>query len=140
MKREEERYEQWLERVRNTSPVLENPENLTRDILQKIAQTPQRKRKSGRLVNWVSAVAAVGLLCFMVHETCFYSAAPVIKGEVVVTNTSFSLPKLPELPKGVFSGMSMKERSAYLSKLWKERTEMKRRQQRAIEKLINSNH
>ena len=35
---ENERYEQWLQQVRKTQPILTRPDDLTRNILQKVAQ------------------------------------------------------------------------------------------------------
>lgn len=40
MKREQEQYEQWLEKVRKTPPLLDNPEELSAEIMQKISRTP----------------------------------------------------------------------------------------------------
>lgn len=37
---ENERYEQWLQQVRKTQPILTRPDDLTRNILQKVARTP----------------------------------------------------------------------------------------------------
>lgn len=35
MKREEQRYEEWLEKVRKNLPLVENPEELSEDIMKK---------------------------------------------------------------------------------------------------------
>lgn len=40
---ENERYEQWLQQVRKTQPILTRPDDLTRNILQKVARTPEKK-------------------------------------------------------------------------------------------------
>ena len=45
MKQEEnERYEQWLQQVRKTQPILTRPDDLTRDILQKVRYGGNGKR------------------------------------------------------------------------------------------------
>ena len=41
---ENERYEQWLQQVRKTQPILTRPDDLTRNILQKVApDSPEKK-------------------------------------------------------------------------------------------------
>ena len=45
---ENERYEQWLQQVRKTQPILTRPDDLTRNILQKVTRTP-RKRKEHKI-------------------------------------------------------------------------------------------
>ena len=37
MKREDQTYEKWLDKLKNTEPVLNAPEELTNDILNKIS-------------------------------------------------------------------------------------------------------
>ena len=37
MKREDQTYEKWLDKLKNTEPVLNAPEELTHDILNKIS-------------------------------------------------------------------------------------------------------
>ena len=72
---ENERYEQWLQQVRKTQPILTRPDDLTQDILQKVARTPRKRKEHRKFMAWASAVAAGFLLCFMVHETVFYSVS-----------------------------------------------------------------
>ena len=72
---ENERYEQWLQQVRKTQPILTRPDDLTRNILQKVARTPRKRKEHRKFMAWASAVAAGFLLCFMVHETVFYSVS-----------------------------------------------------------------
>ena len=40
MKREDQTYEKWLDKLKNTEPVLNAPEELTNDILNKIKTLP----------------------------------------------------------------------------------------------------
>lgn len=42
---ENERYEQWLQQVRKTQPILTRPDDLTRNILQK--SSPDSPKKKG---------------------------------------------------------------------------------------------
>ena len=59
MKQEEnERYEQWLQQVRKTQPILTRPDDLTRDILQKVARTPRKRKERRKFMTWASAIAA----------------------------------------------------------------------------------
>ena len=76
---ENERYEQWLQQVRKTQPILTRPDDLTRNILQKVARTPRKRKEHRKFMAWASAVAAGFLLCFMVHETVFYSVSSQCK-------------------------------------------------------------
>ena len=59
---ENERYEQWLQQVRKTQPILTRPDDLTQDILQKVARTPRKRKEHRKLMAWASAVAAGFLL------------------------------------------------------------------------------
>ena len=64
MKKEEMNYEKWLEQLKKTPPVLENPDALTEDIMRAVKAAPFRNRPVRRLnfAAWCSAIAATLLL------------------------------------------------------------------------------
>ena len=49
MKKEEMNYEKWLEQLKKTPPVLENPDALTEDIMRTVKAAPFRNRPVRRL-------------------------------------------------------------------------------------------
>ena len=85
MKREDQTYGKWLDKLKNTEPVLNAPEELTNDILNKIKTLPsgtsllkeaKGKSKTNRIllsVSKISGIAAALLLCFLISETIFFS-------------------------------------------------------------------
>ena len=70
MKKEEMNYEKWLEQLKKTPPVLENPDALTEDIMRAVKAAPFRNRPVRRLnfAAWCSAIAATLLLGLWVAE------------------------------------------------------------------------
>ena len=86
MKRKDETYGKWLDKLKNTEPVLNAPEELTNDILNKIKTLPsgtsllkeaKGKSKTNRIllsVSKISGIAAALLLCFLISETIFFQA------------------------------------------------------------------
>ena len=47
MKQEDKQYEKWLTEVKSNQPILENPEELTATILNRISGiSPERKRRN----------------------------------------------------------------------------------------------
>ena len=109
---ENERYEQWLQQVRKTQPILTSPDDLTRDILQKVARTPRKRKEHRKFMAWASAVAAGFLLCFMVHETVFYSVSSNAGTRDAVLNASPMYRRLSEWPADRNADMSLKDKSA----------------------------
>lgn len=80
MKKEEVKYENWLNAIRSQQPTLENPEELTRDILNRIPQTaPQRKPKIFLIGAWISGVAATFLILLCINATYSLSASSKIE-------------------------------------------------------------
>lgn len=134
--KEEEKYKEWLAQVKQTSPVLTNPEKLTEDILLKISHVPQKRKESSRkLLSWGITIAAGFLLLFLVHETYFYPESK----KVTYLSTNRIDYRLPDRGK---SPMTAKEKRAYLSELWKERKKIVCRTKLPTDKMttINFNH
>lgn len=75
MKQEDKLYEMWLTEIRSKQPILDNPEELTNSILNRISATSTNKKRKKYLIGaWVSGVAATLLLLLFINDTCF---APV---------------------------------------------------------------
>ena len=97
MKQEDKKYEEWLTEIKNKQPILENPEELTAAILNKITDNAPKKKKIRYLVGaWISGTAATLLLFLFINDACFPpspSEAETQNGYVYQPNgTSFPLP------------------------------------------------
>ena len=98
MKQEDKKYEEWLTEIKNKQPILENPEELTAAILNKITDNAPKKKKIRYLVGaWISGTAATLLLFLFINDACFPpspSEAETQNGYVYQPNgTSFPLPE-----------------------------------------------
>ena len=72
MKQEDKKYEEWLTEIKNRQPILENPEELTAAILNKITDNAPKKKKIRYLVGaWISGTAATLLLFLFINDACF---------------------------------------------------------------------
>ena len=68
MKQEDKKYEEWLTEIKNRQPILENPEELTAAILNKITDNAPKKKKIRYLVGaWISGTAATLLLFLFIN-------------------------------------------------------------------------
>lgn len=140
MKQEEQRYEEWLEKVRRNLPTVENPEELSNDIMQRISRTPHPPIRTVNWVRWLSAVAALFLLCTMLYEVLFYAEVPPLEKETVTINSCPSTEIIPTIPLEQMSEMTMQEKTAFLSRIRKERKEIKCKRKKLLNKLIDRNH
>ena len=53
MKQEDKQYEKWLTEIKSNQPILENPEELTATILNRISGiSPERKRRKFLIGAW----------------------------------------------------------------------------------------
>ena len=82
MKKEEMNYEKWLEQLKKTPPVLENPDALTEDIMRAVKAAPFRNRPVRRLnfAAWCSAIAAT-LLRFMGGRGSCCRSDSILRGD-----------------------------------------------------------
>lgn len=142
MKREEEQYEQWLNQVRTTPPVLEKPEELTRDILCKISQTshPRRKTPIKSLIDWLSGIAACFLLCAMLYEVFFYPASFQRDGDTMPVAFALTTKKIREFPILPMAEGTVREKSTFIIKWRKDHKETLRLREGLMDKLMNDNH
>lgn len=140
MKQEEQQYEEWLEKVRRNLPIVENPEELSNDIMQRISRTPRPSKRPKNWVRWFSAAAAIFLLCTMLYEVLFYAEVPPLEKETVTINSCPSTEIVPTISLEQMSEMTVKEKAAFLSRIRKERKEIKCKRKNLVNKLIDCNH
>ena len=76
-------YEKWLEQLKKTPPVLENPDALTEDIMRAVKAAPFRNRPVRRLnfAAWCSAIAATLLLGLWVAEAGCCRSDSILRGD-----------------------------------------------------------
>lgn len=130
MKQEDKGYKEWLAEIRTGQPLLDNPEELTKNIMQRIGRTKLKRRKRKFIIgSWFLGVAAGIGLCLLLNETLF---SPVMGGtdregesrrevsqvKVHGIRQYFSLP-------ANWENMSFSEKSSYCSAYY-----MAQRQQR----------
>jgi hypothetical protein len=62
-----------IEQIRTTSPVLDHPEALTQTVLKKIEEMTINKAKIRflHLIGLISNIAAIFMLCVLIHETIY---------------------------------------------------------------------
>lgn len=112
MKQDDRCYEEWLAEIRGRQPVMSNPNELAANILQRVAQTPLRRKKKKLLIgSWLSGIAAGLLLCLLVSETLFTPVSCDVRagGELPLQeHNTYPLP-------GGWEKMRLSEKSDYLS-------------------------
>lgn len=96
MKQEDKQYEKWLTEIKSNQPILENPEELTATILNRISGiSPERKRRKFLIGAWASGIAASLLLLLFINDTCFTSVPHRTEMQNEYDNWSNSIP-LPD--------------------------------------------
>ena len=149
MKREDETYGKWLDKLKNPEPVLNAPEELTNDILNKIKTLPsgtsllkeaKGKSKTNRIllsVSKISGIAAALLLCFLISETIFFSQDKQYPKQSYANNAIWQ-GKAYSLPDSWSPESSLLEKSRYLSEQWKEyKEELSKRKASFLSKRIS---
>ena len=73
MKQNDDYYEKWLNAVKRTDPALDNPNELTDRIMQRVSEEVsfRKGKKKYLLFSWVSGIVAVALLCLFINEAYF---------------------------------------------------------------------
>ena len=70
MKQEDKQYEKWLAEVKSRQPILDNPEELTASILDRISGiSPPKKQRKFLIGAWASGIAATLLLLLFINDT-----------------------------------------------------------------------
>lgn len=139
MKREDEYYENWLDKLKTTQPILERPDELTAAIMQRVSQSslslPRSTKKNRRLLigRWGSLVAASLLLCLLVGETFFSLTTVPTKEEAVFAwrGPSISIPENWE-------AMNRIEKSRYLFSICRYKELQQIKKECAIENRIKN--
>lgn len=82
--------------IKSNQPILENPEELTATILNRISGiSPERKRRKFLIGAWASGIAASLLLLLFINDTCFTSVPHRTEMQNEYDNWSNSIP-LPD--------------------------------------------
>jgi hypothetical protein len=73
-------YSRVINTLRNTEPILDNPEALTDRIMQKVEQMPIGIKKNCilRIYGVISGAAAAVLICLFAYETFQFYTLPII--------------------------------------------------------------
>ena len=74
MKQEDKKYEEWLTEIKNRQPILENPEELTAAILNKITDNAPKKKKIRYLVGAIRNRSNV--IALFIYKRCLFSSLP----------------------------------------------------------------
>lgn len=120
MTKKEDTYEQWLEKIKTTEPFLDNPEELTNDILNRIDALPSgNPSRILLLVSRISGIAAAFLLCFLISETVLFPQDKQFTEQPSTANAVWQ-EKASFLPDDWNTESSFLEKSRYLSEQWKE--------------------
>lgn len=120
MTKKENTYEQWLEKIKTTEPFLNNPEELTNDILKRINTLPSgTPPRILLLVSRISGIAAAFLLCLLISETVFFPQDKQFTEQPSTANAVW-LGKVSFLSDDWNTESSFLEKSRYLSEQWKE--------------------
>jgi len=120
MTKKEDTYEQWLEKIKTTEPCLDNPEELTNDILNRIDALPSgNPSRILLLVSRISGIAAAFLLCFLISETVLFPQDKQFTEQPSTANVVWQ-GKASFLPDDWNTESSFLEKSRYLSEQWKE--------------------
>lgn len=93
MKRKDDRYEQWVERIKHCPPVLKDSELLTEEVISKIEIVSSFKNQKSRKYwgTWISGVAATLLICFWIsEEVVSHSGAPLPSAKALVIPNIYS--------------------------------------------------
>lgn len=111
MKQEDKQYEKWLAEVKSRQPILDNPEELTASILDRISGiSPPKKQRKFLIGAWASGIAATLLLLLFINDTCFTPVSQRTGKQNEYDNWSNSIP----LPAN-WEEMRLQEKNIYLS-------------------------
>ena len=75
MKQEDKKYEEWLTEIKNKQPILENPEELTAAILNKI--TDNAPKKKDKISRWCLDIRnRSNVITLFIYKRCLFSSLP----------------------------------------------------------------
>lgn len=112
MKQNDDYYEKWLNAVKRTEPALDNPNELTDRIMQRVSEEVsfRKGKKKYLLFSWVSGIVAVALLCLFINEAYFTPFVSV--GHYDVTSLPLHDNTFPQ--SADWNRMSLVQKSNYL--------------------------
>ncbi len=132
MKQEDKQYEEWLTTLRNTSPVLQQPEELTDAIMGRIHSLPKKNKWYLLWGSWISGVAAIFLLLFLAWETEF----PPLPG--MANQDKPPMVRHPNEPSGLLSHTADYNLTKKSPQLFRQRQEENLRRMDVIKKQFES--
>jgi paraquat-inducible protein B len=124
-------YEEITGYIRNVSPVLENPEELTQNIMAQIKQTTKTKKKHKiiRVTGLLSGAAACLLLCLFAYENIQLSEhscnTDVKRISITDGKMNFSKPEIKQMIHEKLKNKSRKERIYTLYSTYKQKNNSK---------------
>ena len=103
-------YDQWIDLVKKNAPSLENQEEMTVSIMQKIKNLPAdtSSNKIRNLTTFLSGIAACFLFCLLIYE--FNRPLMIVQDRLVVSTIKKS--SLPEKIEDIPNFLREKERRA----------------------------
>lgn len=129
MKNKNHTYKQKLSELRNISPILEEPELFTREIISRIDGVPQTQPSKRRLSFLLSGIAASLLLCFWGYELFRF---PEYNTTIPVASPQFSYPG-----QQCNTSYSIREKINLYVRWQKEQQQNKKRREHFISTLSN---
>lgn len=123
MKQEDKQYEKWLTELKIRQPVLENPEELTTTILNRISRISSGSKRKKYLVGaWLSGVAATVLLLLFINDTYFLPTVQQAETQNEYLNRTNS--PSHSLPDN-WDEMKPLEKNKYLSSQYTQRKQLR---------------
>lgn len=122
MKQEDKMYNRLVEQIKKSPPTLNNPKELTADIMNNIELLPQRRKRVKYklyIASWLSAVAALFLICLLIGETFF---SPGLQQEMS-TISVHKISRLPEKKVVLTPDMTLEKKKELLYPLAKSKKE-----------------
>jgi hypothetical protein len=103
-------YDQWIDLVKKNAPSLENQEEMTASIMQKIKNLPAdtSSNKIRNLMTFLSGIAACFLFCLLIYE--FNRPLNIVQDKPFVSTIEKSF--LPEKIEDIPNFLREKERRA----------------------------
>ena len=108
MKNQSMKYNEVLNKLKKTEPILNNPEGLADRIMQRVEQSSVGVVRiiALRISGMMSGVAASALICLLAYETLKYPVPPVVNDPI-----SKSLRAMPDAkPYRQITGLDFREK------------------------------
>lgn len=129
MKEEDRKYEEWLNEIRRRQPVLNNPDQLAADVMQKVSGKRKPKKSLHLFGSWLSGIAAAILLCFLLTETMRMPIQSDYENPRFIWESAIASP----LPQN-WKSMTLAEKRSFLSVHQKQLERLKELIYKSLEK------